>query len=115
MKRPDLGMLYDGWQVLDPTPQERSAGQRSSLVVVVVYVHWMQWYSGGCVYALGAMTSSRLLLLLPLMVIQSMYTNIWHGQTSCVLLSVWFNKCENDQPFDRTTAEFFVYLLHRML
>ncbi|XP_051985801.1 transglutaminase 5, like isoform X2 [Xyrauchen texanus] len=26
MKRPDLGQAYDGWQVLDPTPQERSAG-----------------------------------------------------------------------------------------
>ncbi|XP_026111484.1 protein-glutamine gamma-glutamyltransferase 5 [Carassius auratus] len=26
MKRPDLGRGYDGWQVLDPTPQERSAG-----------------------------------------------------------------------------------------
>ncbi|XP_059353709.1 protein-glutamine gamma-glutamyltransferase 5-like [Carassius carassius] len=25
MKRPDLGRGYDGWQVLDPTPQERSA------------------------------------------------------------------------------------------
>ncbi|XP_043098611.1 protein-glutamine gamma-glutamyltransferase 5-like [Puntigrus tetrazona] len=24
MKRPDLGRGYDGWQVLDPTPQERS-------------------------------------------------------------------------------------------
>ncbi|XP_048056100.1 transglutaminase 5, like [Megalobrama amblycephala] len=26
MKRPDLGQGYDGWQVLDPTPQELSAG-----------------------------------------------------------------------------------------
>ncbi|RXN32480.1 glutamine gamma-glutamyltransferase [Labeo rohita] len=26
MKRPDLGQGYDGWQVLDPTPQERSGG-----------------------------------------------------------------------------------------
>uniref|UniRef100_A0A9J8A2H9 protein-glutamine gamma-glutamyltransferase n=1 Tax=Cyprinus carpio carpio TaxID=630221 RepID=A0A9J8A2H9_CYPCA len=26
MKRPDLGRGYDGWQVLDPTPQEMSAG-----------------------------------------------------------------------------------------
>ncbi|XP_058635095.1 protein-glutamine gamma-glutamyltransferase 5-like isoform X2 [Onychostoma macrolepis] len=26
MKRPDLGRGYDGWQVLDATPQERSAG-----------------------------------------------------------------------------------------
>uniref|UniRef100_A0A8C2HMZ2 protein-glutamine gamma-glutamyltransferase n=1 Tax=Cyprinus carpio TaxID=7962 RepID=A0A8C2HMZ2_CYPCA len=26
MKRPDLGQGYDGWQVLDPTPQEMSAG-----------------------------------------------------------------------------------------
>uniref|UniRef100_A0A8C1WLH6 protein-glutamine gamma-glutamyltransferase n=1 Tax=Cyprinus carpio TaxID=7962 RepID=A0A8C1WLH6_CYPCA len=26
MKRPDLGQGYDGWQVLDATPQERSAG-----------------------------------------------------------------------------------------
>ncbi|KAF4111816.1 hypothetical protein G5714_006611 [Onychostoma macrolepis] len=25
MKRPDLGRGYDGWQVLDPTPQEKSA------------------------------------------------------------------------------------------
>lgn len=27
MKRPDLDGDYDGWQVLDPTPQETSAGQ----------------------------------------------------------------------------------------
>uniref|UniRef100_A0A673JYB8 protein-glutamine gamma-glutamyltransferase n=1 Tax=Sinocyclocheilus rhinocerous TaxID=307959 RepID=A0A673JYB8_9TELE len=26
MKRPDLGQGYDGWQVLDATPQEKSAG-----------------------------------------------------------------------------------------
>ncbi|KAA0713281.1 Protein-glutamine gamma-glutamyltransferase 5 [Triplophysa tibetana] len=26
MKRPDLGQEYDGWQVLDPTPQETSGG-----------------------------------------------------------------------------------------
>ncbi|XP_056606610.1 protein-glutamine gamma-glutamyltransferase 5-like isoform X2 [Triplophysa dalaica] len=26
MKRPDLGKEYDGWQVLDPTPQETSGG-----------------------------------------------------------------------------------------
>ncbi|XP_056606079.1 protein-glutamine gamma-glutamyltransferase 5-like [Triplophysa dalaica] len=26
MKRPDLGHEFDGWQVLDPTPQERSTG-----------------------------------------------------------------------------------------
>ncbi|XP_056606603.1 protein-glutamine gamma-glutamyltransferase 5-like [Triplophysa dalaica] len=26
MKRPDLGQRFDGWQVLDPTPQEISAG-----------------------------------------------------------------------------------------
>ncbi|XP_072307917.1 transglutaminase 5, like [Eucyclogobius newberryi] len=26
MSRPDLGSAMDGWQVLDPTPQERSAG-----------------------------------------------------------------------------------------
>uniref|UniRef100_A0A673NCR9 protein-glutamine gamma-glutamyltransferase n=1 Tax=Sinocyclocheilus rhinocerous TaxID=307959 RepID=A0A673NCR9_9TELE len=26
MKRPDLGRGYDGWQVLDPTPQEKSTG-----------------------------------------------------------------------------------------
>ncbi|KAK2888782.1 hypothetical protein Q8A67_014157 [Cirrhinus molitorella] len=26
MKRPDLGQSYDGWQVLDATPQERSGG-----------------------------------------------------------------------------------------
>ncbi|XP_042581269.1 protein-glutamine gamma-glutamyltransferase 5-like [Cyprinus carpio] len=26
MKRPDLGQGYDGWQVLDPTPQEMSSG-----------------------------------------------------------------------------------------
>ncbi|XP_061624140.1 protein-glutamine gamma-glutamyltransferase E-like [Phyllopteryx taeniolatus] len=26
MRRPDLGAKYDGWQVVDPTPQERSAG-----------------------------------------------------------------------------------------
>ncbi|XP_051754082.1 protein-glutamine gamma-glutamyltransferase 5-like [Ctenopharyngodon idella] len=26
MKRPDLGQGYDGWQVLDPTPQEKSKG-----------------------------------------------------------------------------------------
>lgn len=27
MTRPDLGAQFDGWQVLDPTPQERSGGQ----------------------------------------------------------------------------------------
>ncbi len=29
MKRPDLSPdpLYDGWQVLDPTPQEKSSGE----------------------------------------------------------------------------------------
>ncbi|XP_059190223.1 protein-glutamine gamma-glutamyltransferase 5-like isoform X2 [Centropristis striata] len=26
MRRPDLGAGFDGWQVVDPTPQERSAG-----------------------------------------------------------------------------------------
>ncbi|XP_040009880.1 protein-glutamine gamma-glutamyltransferase 2-like [Xiphias gladius] len=26
MRRPDLGAGFDGWQVLDPTPQEKSAG-----------------------------------------------------------------------------------------
>ncbi len=26
MKRPDLGRGYDGWQALDATPQEKSAG-----------------------------------------------------------------------------------------
>ncbi|XP_041946332.1 transglutaminase 5, like [Alosa sapidissima] len=26
MRRKDLGMAFDGWQVLDPTPQERSSG-----------------------------------------------------------------------------------------
>ncbi|XP_067230338.1 protein-glutamine gamma-glutamyltransferase 5-like [Chanodichthys erythropterus] len=26
MKRPDLGQGYDGWQVVDPTPQEQSGG-----------------------------------------------------------------------------------------
>ncbi len=26
MKRPDLGEGYDGWQVLDATPQEKSGG-----------------------------------------------------------------------------------------
>ncbi len=26
MKRPDLGRGYDGWQVLDATPQEKSGG-----------------------------------------------------------------------------------------
>ena len=26
MTRPDLGAHMDGWQVLDPTPQERSGG-----------------------------------------------------------------------------------------
>lgn len=26
MKRPDLGEMFDGWQVVDPTPQEKSAG-----------------------------------------------------------------------------------------
>ncbi|XP_042348149.1 protein-glutamine gamma-glutamyltransferase 5-like [Plectropomus leopardus] len=26
MKRPDLGAGFDGWQVVDPTPQEKSAG-----------------------------------------------------------------------------------------
>ncbi|KAF4111817.1 hypothetical protein G5714_006612 [Onychostoma macrolepis] len=32
MKRPDLGRGYDGWQVLDPTPQERSTDEYSSRV-----------------------------------------------------------------------------------
>lgn len=26
MRRPDLGEEFDGWQVVDPTPQEKSAG-----------------------------------------------------------------------------------------
>lgn len=26
MRRPDLGEGFDGWQVVDPTPQEKSAG-----------------------------------------------------------------------------------------
>lgn len=26
MRRPDLGPEFDGWQVVDPTPQERSGG-----------------------------------------------------------------------------------------
>ena len=26
MRRPDLGVGFDGWQVVDPTPQEKSAG-----------------------------------------------------------------------------------------
>ncbi|XP_067384438.1 protein-glutamine gamma-glutamyltransferase 5-like isoform X2 [Channa argus] len=26
MRRPDLGAVFDGWQVVDPTPQEKSAG-----------------------------------------------------------------------------------------
>lgn len=26
MRRPDLGPEFDGWQVVDPTPQEKSAG-----------------------------------------------------------------------------------------
>ncbi|XP_061657142.1 protein-glutamine gamma-glutamyltransferase 5-like isoform X2 [Syngnathoides biaculeatus] len=26
MRRPDIGAKYDGWQVVDPTPQEKSAG-----------------------------------------------------------------------------------------
>lgn len=32
MRRPDLekGTTYDGWQVLDPTPQEQSNGAGSS-------------------------------------------------------------------------------------
>lgn len=31
MKRPDLnkGSTYDGWQVLDPTPQEESEGEHA--------------------------------------------------------------------------------------
>lgn len=31
MKRPDLnkGNSYDGWQVLDPTPQEKSEGEHN--------------------------------------------------------------------------------------
>lgn len=27
MKRPDLGSDFDGWQVVDPTPQETSDGK----------------------------------------------------------------------------------------
>ncbi len=30
MRRPDLGAGFDGWQVVDPTPQEKSAGGSSS-------------------------------------------------------------------------------------
>ena len=26
MRRPDLGPGFNGWQVVDPTPQEKSAG-----------------------------------------------------------------------------------------
>lgn len=34
MKRPDLkkGDIYDGWQVLDPTPQELSEGEHNFVV-----------------------------------------------------------------------------------
>lgn len=31
MSRPDLGSRFDGWQVVDPTPQETSDGK---LVVI---------------------------------------------------------------------------------
>lgn len=43
MRRPELERFFDGWQVLDPTPQERSAGQRSNLVVLVEFIHRMPW------------------------------------------------------------------------
>ncbi|XP_077100313.1 protein-glutamine gamma-glutamyltransferase 5-like isoform X1 [Siphateles boraxobius] len=39
MKRPDLGGGYDGWQVLDPTPQEMSAGMYRCGPAAVKAVH----------------------------------------------------------------------------
>lgn len=35
MKRPDLKKdgYYDGWQVLDPTPQEKSEGEHNFVLV----------------------------------------------------------------------------------
>ncbi len=37
MKRPDLGRGYDGWQALDPTPQEKSTGPFSDLYKANAY------------------------------------------------------------------------------
>ncbi|XP_056315321.1 transglutaminase 5, like [Danio aesculapii] len=39
MKRPDLGQTYDGWQVLDPTPQEESAGMYRCGPAAVKAIH----------------------------------------------------------------------------
>lgn len=36
MKRPDLGAGCDGWQVVDPTPQEKSEGTCRPLLQIAV-------------------------------------------------------------------------------
>lgn len=30
MTRPDLGQEFDGWQTSDPTPQEKSEGEKNN-------------------------------------------------------------------------------------
>ena len=42
MRRPDLGAGFDGWQVVDPTPQEKSAGE-SLPQVGLNMVLWFIW------------------------------------------------------------------------
>ena len=39
MRRLDLGPEFDGWQVVDPTPQERSGGQVAfNLVLSCIWI-----------------------------------------------------------------------------
>lgn len=44
MKRPDLmkGDTYDGWQVLDPTPQELSGGEHNFFLSKTLEFHQVQ-------------------------------------------------------------------------
>lgn len=49
MRRPDLsaGSLYDGWQVVDPTPQEKSTGTvqlPSHLTPSYIITHFWRLY-----------------------------------------------------------------------
>lgn len=38
MQRPDLGARFDGWQVVDPTPQEKSAGGFPPHVILFIWI-----------------------------------------------------------------------------
>lgn len=46
MRRPDLGVGFDGWQIVDPTPQEKSGGRRGSKLSCVTpdFVSWEDWF-----------------------------------------------------------------------